>query len=93
MKASELIELPDDLIKQLTISDGRGRPDDTFTDQITELLQISGTSLNLNQLIIAAYRKYGVIWERKKLRTKVATLTKLGKINRVSNGVYTLPSR
>ena len=82
----ELDDLPEELRKELSVSDS-----DLYDAQVLELLRIAKRPISLNELMIALYRKYEVQHKRAAITARLYRLVNNEQIASPVKGTYTLP--
>jgi len=80
----DLDGIPEDLEEELSLSQS-----DKEDAQIIELLRIAGRPLELNELLIACYRKYEIKHKRNLLTARIYRLIKKKLVHTVGKGKYT----
>ena len=82
----DLDGLDKDVRDELSISDS-----DVQDAQIIELLEISGRSLDLNEIILGSVRKYKTKHKRTQLTARIHRLVAREEVSVVGKGQYSLP--
>ena len=82
----DLKGLPDEVIAQLSLNDDKKK---TCKDVILNVLEgANGKPMDINSIIVNAYRTEGFILKRRSLTQYFGPLKKEGKIVAYGNGVY-----
>lgn len=83
----DLSDIPQELLNELSISRSK-----FYSVQICDILESAGKPLNIDQILIGLYRRYGRIEKRTTLITKLYRMAKAEEIYSVPNrkGVYSL---
>jgi hypothetical protein len=87
LKPHDIVGLPEDVIKQLSISEG-----DRQEFKFLEMIESAGGTMTLDKLIIQLYRDTGEIHDRAKLNAKLYRMTSKEMLYSVpgKRGVYTI---
>ena len=83
---TDVADLPQELLKELNI------PSDQLETQIIAVLGFSGTPIDLDQILIALYRRFGVIQKRRFLQNKLWRMVNKQQIYKMKDrkGLYAL---
>ncbi|AUM13578.1 hypothetical protein [Ketobacter alkanivorans] len=81
----DIDDLPEDFREEISITEG-----DKQDAQIIELMRIANRPLDLNEILIACWRKYNVQHKRNQLTARLYRLSKRGEIHPVNKGTYAL---
>ena len=92
MKTKFDSDLPDALVKQLRIIETRGGSslEDTRNNKIAGVFSAAGdgAELNLNQILVALWRKHDEVWKRNIAQVAIGKMVKQGRLKRVRQGFY-----
>ena len=86
MNLTDVSDLPPELIRELNL------PTDKLESQIMALLQLMGEPIDLDQILIGLYRRFGVIQKRRFLQNKLWRMVSKKQIYKGKDrkGVYAL---
>jgi len=86
MNLTDVSDLPPELIRELNL------PTDKLESQIMALLRFMGEPVDLDQILIGLYRRFGVIQKRRFLQNKLWRMVSKNQIYKGKNrkGVYAL---
>ena len=86
MNLTDVSDLPPELIRELNL------PTDKLESQIMALLQLMGEPVDLDQILIGLYRRFGVIQKRRFLQNKLWRMVSKKQIYKGKDrkGVYAL---
>ena len=86
MNLTDVSDLPPELIRELNL------PTDKLESQIMALLQLMGEPIDLDQILIGLYRRFGVIQKRRFLQNKLWRMVNKQQIYKMKDrkGLYAL---
>ena len=86
MNLTDVSDLPPELIRELNL------PTDKLESQIMALLRFMGEPVDLDQILIGLYRRFGVIQKRRFLQNKLWRMVKKQQIYKMKDrrGLYAL---
>lgn len=81
----EIDQLPEDFRNEISISES-----DRQDAQVIELLRLANRPLDLNELLIGCWRKFGIQYKRNQLTARLYRVSKRGDIYVVGKGTYSI---
>jgi hypothetical protein len=86
MSLEDVSDLPAELIKELNL------PSDQLESEIIAVLQLAAVPIDLDQILIGLYRRFGVIQKRRFLQNKLWRMVSKEQIHKGKNrkGLYSL---